>query len=54
MKWLPIYLILKPTFQGVQDKKSNQLSPLGKKLWAFETVGVGERERMHFLIDSIL
>ena len=25
-----------------------------KKLWAFETVGVGERERMHFLIDSIL
>ena len=32
----------------------NKLSPLEKKLWAFETVGVGERERMHFHIDSIL
>ena len=25
-----------------------------KKLWAFETVGVGENKRIHFLIDSIL
>ena len=32
----------------------NQLSHLEKKLWVFETGGVGERERMHFLVDSIL
>ena len=32
----------------------NKLSPLEKKLWAFESGGVGEHERMHFLVYSIL
>ena len=33
---------------------NNQLSLLEKKLWAFESIGVGEREQMHFLTDSTL
>ena len=30
------------------------LSLLEKKLWAFESIGVGEHEQMHFLTDSTL
>ena len=54
VKWLPICLILRPTFQGVQDKKNNQLLLLEKKLWAFESIGVGEFEQVHFLTNSTL
>ena len=34
--------------------KNNQLLLLEKKLWAFESIGVGEREQMHFLTNSTL
>ena len=34
--------------------KNNQLLLLEKKLWAFESIGGGEREQMHFLTNSTL
>ena len=34
--------------------KNNQLLLLEKKLWAFESIGVGKREQIHFLTNSTL